>query len=144
MLKVLFGRRLKQLRESKGLTQQGLAELLDMQTNSIGLIETGSRAVSFETIEKLADKLNVNYYELFDFSFEPEISKEKLLKDINIEIASYDRKILKHLLEYSKMIKNLCEKKKEKLIIFLKTFYQLKSRFSFCVIQFLECLYCQK
>ncbi len=40
-LKNLFGKRLKKIREAKGLTQQELAEVCYLQTNSITLIEIG-------------------------------------------------------------------------------------------------------
>lgn len=66
-LKKLFGQRLQQIRKSKGLSQQEFAELVGLQTNSIGQIETGRRAVSFETIEKIAGNLEIDYYKLFDF-----------------------------------------------------------------------------
>lgn len=46
-LKYLFGRKIKQLREKRNLTQQALAELCDMQPNSIGLIENGQRGQHF-------------------------------------------------------------------------------------------------
>ena len=60
-LKQLFGKRLKAIRESRGLTQQELAELVNLQPNSIGQIEIGNKAVSFSTIEIFANKLNLNY-----------------------------------------------------------------------------------
>lgn len=110
-LKKLFGKNLKLIREDKGLTQQELAEMLDMQTNSIGLIEIGQRAASFTTIEKIAEKLNINYSDLFDFNFGVDKSKEKLVSDLNKEIVDFDKKILKHLVEYSRMLKPLFKKK---------------------------------
>lgn len=59
-LSKLFGKKLKEIRENRGLTQQELAELCDMQTNSIGMIEIGQRAASFATVELLAQ----NQYKL--------------------------------------------------------------------------------
>lgn len=111
-LKELFGKRLKQIRESKGLTQQSLAELCDMQTNSIGLIETGQRAVSFATLEILADKLDVHYSELFDFTPEQDFTKEKLIEDLTREVSIFDKLLLLHMIAYAKSISDLFHRKK--------------------------------
>jgi transcriptional regulator with XRE-family HTH domain len=106
-LKNLFGKRLKQIREAKGLTQQQLAELCDLQTNSITLIEIGERAASFNTIELLAENLGVSYYDLFDFSTELNPSKEKLICELNKEIVVFDEILLKHIIDYSKTMSKL-------------------------------------
>ncbi|MBQ7127024.1 helix-turn-helix transcriptional regulator [bacterium] len=66
-LKRLFGKHLKSIRESHGLTQQEFAELVNMQPNSIGQIEIGYKAVSFSTLERFSEKLNMDYKEFFDF-----------------------------------------------------------------------------
>lgn len=108
-LKNLFGKKLKKLREAKGLTQQELAELCDMQTNSITLIEIGERAASFATIEILAKKLGVNYYDLFNFDcgdgIEP--SKQNLLDYLNNELKTFDEPLLQHMIHYSRLAKEL-------------------------------------
>jgi transcriptional regulator with XRE-family HTH domain len=62
-----FGRRVKQLRRAKHLTQAQVAERLDMSINYISQIETGEASPSFETIVKLAKGLEVPIRELFDF-----------------------------------------------------------------------------
>lgn len=111
-LKRLFGKRLKQLRESRGLTQQELAELCDMQTNSIGLIEIGKRAASFSTIEILAEKLDVHYYELFSFSFGNDPGKEELIEELTTEVSVFDKTLLKHMISYAKSMAELFRKKK--------------------------------
>ncbi len=108
-LKNLFGKRLKKIREAKGLTQQELAELCDLQTNSITLIEIGERAASFSTIELLAEKLGVSYAELFSFDSEDglEPSKQNLLDYLNTELRDLDETLLQHMIKYSKLVKEL-------------------------------------
>lgn len=108
-LKNLFGKKLKKLREARGLTQQELAELCDMQTNSITLIEIGERAASFSTIELLAAKLGVSYAELFNFDCEDglELSKQKLLDYLNSELKDLDDLLLQHMIKYVKLVKEL-------------------------------------
>lgn len=108
----LFGKNLKRLRESKGYTQQALAELCDMQTNSIGVIEIGQRAVSFATIELLADKLDANYYDFFEINCDDDSSKEKLLNDLNREVCTLDDFVIKNTIEYVKSIKKIFKMQK--------------------------------
>lgn len=67
-LKVLFGKRLKELRISSNLTQEKLAGKANVSPDFISLIERGQRSPSFETIEKFASILKVRIYELFKFS----------------------------------------------------------------------------
>lgn len=65
---LLFGRRVKQLRRTRKLTQAVLAENVDLSVNYISQIETGQASPTFETILKLADGLRVDAKELFDFT----------------------------------------------------------------------------
>lgn len=113
-LSILFGKKLKEIRESKGLTQQKLAELCDMQTNSIGMIEIGKRAASFSTLELLAEKLDVNISDLFDFSadYDIEKSENKLICDIYRVIKDFDSDMLQYVLSNAKSVYKLCKKVK--------------------------------
>jgi transcriptional regulator with XRE-family HTH domain len=54
-----FAGRLKELREARNLTQQQLAELSGMQTNTIARLERGERQPSWETALALAGALGV-------------------------------------------------------------------------------------
>ena len=66
-LKVKFGRRLRQIRRLKNLTQEQLAEVTGISVEFVSNIERGINAPSFDTLEKLAEVLNVSYVDLFDF-----------------------------------------------------------------------------
>jgi transcriptional regulator with XRE-family HTH domain len=107
-LKKMFGKKLKAIREAKGLTQQELADLINLQPNTIGQIEIGYRAVSFNTLEAIAEKLNVSFYELFDF--EEIKTTNSLMTSLMREIANLDDKTLKFLLEsvkrFTKLLKD--------------------------------------
>ncbi len=106
-LRALFGKRLKEIRNDKGLTQQELAELLDLQPNTIAQIEIGYKAASFDTIEKISKKLNISYFELFDF--EETQSRNVLYRKITKLIDSMDKKNLElsfSLLEQVSKFKN--------------------------------------
>ena len=53
----LIGSRIKELRLSRGMTQEQLAESADISTNFLACIEIGKRKGSFETYSKLVDVL---------------------------------------------------------------------------------------
>lgn len=59
------GQRLKMLRESKGLSQQALADSIGVAKSTISMMEGSKRAGNSKTIKKLADFFNVstNYIE---------------------------------------------------------------------------------
>lgn len=54
-----FGKRLRQLREKRGMSQEQLADLAELHRTHISLIERGVRAVRVDTIERLAHGLSV-------------------------------------------------------------------------------------
>ncbi|MEJ0072742.1 MAG: helix-turn-helix transcriptional regulator [Candidatus Saccharibacteria bacterium] len=62
-----FGRRLAQARKSRGLTQQQLAEKLNMSVVAIAYLETGKRWARIGTLAKISQALKVNLKDLFDF-----------------------------------------------------------------------------
>lgn len=64
-----FGARLAYARKSRKLSQMKLAELVDMNFNYIGQIERGEANVTIKTMKLLANALNVDLKELFDFTF---------------------------------------------------------------------------
>jgi len=51
---------LKSLRKSFGLTQDELANKLDVSRSTIGMYENGSREPDYETLEAIADFFNVD------------------------------------------------------------------------------------
>ncbi|MFN6563433.1 MAG: helix-turn-helix domain-containing protein [Nostoc sp. ChiSLP01] len=66
-LRTQFGRKLRQIRRLKNLTQQQLAEATGISVEFLSNIERGINAPSFDTLEKLVEVLNVSYVDLFDF-----------------------------------------------------------------------------
>lgn len=112
-LSELFGKKVKQIRESRGLTQQKLAELCGMQTPSIGMIEIGKRSASFATVELLADKLNVDYKDLFNF--DEEFSLDKSEDNLKIElchiVSGFNKKQLNYIVDNARAIQKYFKKK---------------------------------
>src|SRR3954447_20536857 len=62
---VAFGRRVKTLREARRLTQEQPGQAAGLGAKFIGLTERGQKQPSFAAVERLADALDVECYELF-------------------------------------------------------------------------------
>ena len=60
----IFGKRLKELRISKGLSQQKLGEDLGFCNQTISFWENGSREPDLDTLVKLANYFEVSIEEL--------------------------------------------------------------------------------
>jgi transcriptional regulator with XRE-family HTH domain len=65
---VLLGVRIKELRKRAGLSQDQLAEKVGIESKYLSRIEVGKRQPSLETLENIADGLQVQMKELFDFA----------------------------------------------------------------------------
>lgn len=63
-----LGKRIQYLRQQRGLSQEKLAEAIDIATTSLSYIETGRGFMTLATLEKLAKVLDVEIYEIFQFS----------------------------------------------------------------------------
>jgi transcriptional regulator with XRE-family HTH domain len=62
---IKLGRKIQELRELKGYSQEKLAYIASMDRVSIGYIEQGRRAPKLSTLYKLAKCLDVSVAELF-------------------------------------------------------------------------------
>jgi transcriptional regulator with XRE-family HTH domain len=88
---ILLGRRIRTLRTIKGLTQQKLGQLADVDYKFISEIERGNMNPSFKVLIKIAHTLDIDLPEIL--RFEQEISDPKeldkriklILKDLSVD-----------------------------------------------------------
>ena len=66
--KKLLGKRIKEIRKFKGLTQEQLSEMIDIEPSSLSGIESGRFFPSLHVLEKIASVLGVELFEFFKFS----------------------------------------------------------------------------
>lgn len=82
-IKKSLGKRIRELRKARHLTQERLAELVEIGPANISYIETGRFAPSGETLVKLAQALGVHIYELYMFEH-----YNKSISDIKSELIN--------------------------------------------------------
>jgi len=80
VLRKIFGKNVKYYRFRKDMTQEKLAELTDLSPRYISNIENGSGNVSLDTIELIAEALEVEYIDLFTTK-----NKEIKIKKVNMK-----------------------------------------------------------
>lgn len=61
-----IGERIRQIRTKRGLSQEALAHIAELDRTYINSIENGKRNVGIENIEKIATALNVALKDFFD------------------------------------------------------------------------------
>jgi transcriptional regulator with XRE-family HTH domain len=62
-----FGKRVKDLRQAKGISQEELAELSGFHRNYIGMLERGERNISLKNITVIAKTFKMSVRDLFDY-----------------------------------------------------------------------------
>lgn len=99
-----IGKRIRNLRQQQGYTQEALAEAVDLSAPFISHIECARKKASLETISRIASTLNVTIDYLLTgtrsvdaSAFLPEI--ETLLKDC----LSHEKQIIVDVAEATKM-----------------------------------------
>lgn len=65
---ILLGQRIRALRTTKGLSQEELAFRASISTNHLGQIERAIKNPTLDTINKIAQALEVSLPELLDFN----------------------------------------------------------------------------
>ena len=66
--KKLLGKRIKEIRKYKGLTQEQLSEMIDIETSSLSGIESGRFFPSLHVLDKMSSVLEIELVEFFKFT----------------------------------------------------------------------------
>ena len=98
-----FGKRIQEIRKSKKLTQEKLAETIGLDTPNLSNIERGKRFVTSDTLEKIVNALGVSEKDLFDFGHMK--NRENLIKSINNILNTSNTKEI----EFYYRLLNLCK-----------------------------------
>ena len=95
-IKELFGKKIKEYRKYKNLTQAQLAEMVNVDDKHISCIESGKNFPSADLIERLAAALNVEPKDLFEFYYLQDIPdlKENIVN--MLEKLDYNELSLTH------------------------------------------------
>lgn len=68
-IKKLLGKRIKEIRISRGLTQEQLSEVTNIGAPSISKIESGVYHPTDDNLERIAHALDVEPYKLYMFNY---------------------------------------------------------------------------
>ncbi len=104
-VKILLGKRIRELRKSKNLTQEQLSERIGIEIPSLSNIENGKNYPNSETIEKIAQGLGVQIFEMYIFEHLVEPDKEKMLSELNFMLEN-DLKLLETIYKIAFSLKN--------------------------------------
>lgn len=66
-IRILVGKRVKELRNKLSISQEELADLAGLDRTYITSVERGKRNISIINVEKLANSLQVSLSEFFTF-----------------------------------------------------------------------------
>lgn len=102
-IKKRLGKRIQEIRKSRNLTQEELAEMIDIGTSNISYFETGKFYPAPETLGKIAQALGVEIYELYMFQHIQ--SAEDLRKELISAINVCDDKCLRFMYKFYQSIK---------------------------------------
>lgn len=83
----MIGKKIKELRLSRKMTQEELGKIIGVTTSMIGMYETGARNPSYAVLKKIAEYFNVTTDYLLGCSETPQRNNdEKISEEINKDI----------------------------------------------------------
>jgi len=85
-IREIFARNLRENRRKCGLSQEMLAEKADISTQYLAMMEIARKFPTSEVLERLAEAVNINVYELFLVEHSPRQELELLRQDIMREM----------------------------------------------------------
>ena len=101
-IRKLLGCRIKELRKSKNITQEHLAELVNIDTVSLSNIERGKYYPTAENLNKILAVLDVEPAELFNFQH---LASHKELLEEMISVMENDENLTRLMYKFFKLVK---------------------------------------
>jgi transcriptional regulator with XRE-family HTH domain len=99
--RVLLGRRIKELRKARGLSQEALAEKMDGHPKYLGSVERGEQNPTIEFLMKLASALKVDLGSLFSYQWQ-KMSEPELKRRLHAMVDKADLERLREVLALMK------------------------------------------
>ncbi len=92
-----IGKNIKSIRRQKGISQQELADKIEMNRSTVAYWEMGKTTISLDMVTKLAEALDISLFDLFNYNsvdIENEVNDDltylnKLLCKNNIISSNY-------------------------------------------------------
>lgn len=100
----LIGKRIHDIRESRNITQEYLAEKVQVSPTSISRLENGHLMVKLETICNIAQVLDVGLQDLLCDLFTYTKENLQLQEELQYCITNMSTENLRRLLAYAKML----------------------------------------
>ena len=94
-----LGIRIKELRKQRGLTQEQVAEKIQLEQNTISVIESGRNFPTLVTLEKIANVLQVDLSDFFNYetSEDTEVIKKILQEKFQLLNDTQIRQVYKYV-----------------------------------------------
>jgi len=91
-LREIFAHNLKKKRQNCGFSQAKLAEMVNVSTHHIATIETARNYPTLDLVERMANALDIEIYELFINPLSPHEEMERLYQAVakNIDQLIYE------------------------------------------------------
>lgn len=80
------GKKIREIRKQRKISQMDLAYSIGMSMNTISYIELGKIASKIDTLNKIANVLNVDVFELFDFKMDYNSDKDVIINNILLKL----------------------------------------------------------
>ena len=86
-LQIHLGKRIREIRKQKNISQMDLAYSIGMSMNTVSYIELGKIAPKIDTLNKIANVLGVDISEFFNFNSQPiDENKNKVIENIILKL----------------------------------------------------------
>lgn len=101
-IKKQLGEKIKRVRKTRNLTQEQLAEKIDISARNLSGIELGYYFPKAETLEKILKALNISLEEMF--SNDHLQDKSELIKEINLYLNNFNQNKIEYIYKIVKFL----------------------------------------